>query len=52
LTIVGRSSGKVYFFDGAGSKQNVNDEDSKYFLSLVMGGCCGSSPSPYFEVVR
>ena len=52
LTITGKSSGKVYFFDGAGSKNDVNVEDVEYFMSLVVGGCCGSLPSHYFEIVR
>lgn len=49
IKIVGRSSGKVYFFDGAGSSDDVDVEDAEYFLSLRGGGCCGSEPSPYFE---
>jgi hypothetical protein len=52
LKITGHVSGKIYFFKGAGSKNDVNEEDVEYFMSLRSGGCCGSTPSPIFEIAR
>lgn len=52
LTITGHTSGKIYYFNGAGSIVEVQDEDVDYFLGLRVGGCCGSPASPHFEVVR
>lgn len=40
--ITGKYSGQVYFFNGAGSRQEVDETDVDWILSLSRGNvCCG-----------
>ena len=54
LNVTGKVTGRVYVFDGAGSKVNVDERDAQALLSRNRGiSCCsGNSASPYFEIVR
>jgi hypothetical protein len=54
LTIVGKSTGKTYVFNGAGSQLDVDEEDAVVMLEKTSGvkSCCDSPPSKYFDVVR
>ena len=54
LKTIGKVTGRVYVFNGAGSKLNVDERDAQALLSRNRGiSCCsGNSASPYFEIVR
>lgn len=56
LNIVGKSTGKLYQFFGAGYQLDVDSNDAEEMLKKRSGACggCPSSigPTPYFELIE
>ena len=57
LNVTGAVTGKVYSFNGAGSKQDVDKKDAEELLKRRRNtNCCPGSgvrvSSPYFEIAR
>jgi len=56
LNIIGKSTGKLYTFYGAGYQLNVDSKDAEEMLKKRSGACggCPSSigPTPYFEIIE
>lgn len=50
---VGKNTGRTYVFNGAGSVvENVDKIDAEEMVNLpVTPSCCGSYPTPYFQIV-
>ena len=53
LTYTGKITGNVYVFNRAGSQLDVDKRDAEIMLMRKGSpSCCGSQPTPYFDVVR
>ena len=57
LEIIGKVTGKVYYFGGAGSELDVDKDDAEIMMKKQSGAWCdgcpsSSGPQPYFELVR
>lgn len=53
LNVTGKATGNKYTFNGGGSEVDVDEQDVEYLLNKIIGkSCCGSTDSPYFEIVR
>jgi len=56
LNIIGKSTGKLYRFFGAGYQLDVDSKDAEEMLKKRSGACggCPSSigPTPYFEIIE
>jgi len=53
LNYVGKITGNLYVFNGCGSELDVNKKDAEIMLMRKGSpSCCGSQPTPYFDVVR
>ena len=50
VKVAGRS-GERYVFDGSGTEVKVNALDVYELLAKRRGGCCGTVPSPMFELI-
>jgi hypothetical protein len=49
----GKSTGRQYVFNGAGSIQDVDKKDAEFLLSKEgYRSCCDSYSTPYFEIVE
>lgn len=50
---VGKSTGRTYIFNGAGSiVEDVDKNDAEEMINLPLTpSCCGSFPTPYFQIV-
>ena len=50
---VGKSTGRTYIFNGAGSVvEDVNKIDADEMINLhITPSCCGSYSTPYFQLV-
>jgi hypothetical protein len=51
LNAIGKVTGKIYRFNGAGSEQDVDVRDAEHFLNQTMVSCCSGLTSKYFEIV-
>jgi hypothetical protein len=53
VKVTGNSTGKIYIFNGAGSIVNVDKSDLEIInrKNKVRPSCCGSYPSPYFDIL-
>ena len=56
LNIIGKSTGKLYRFFGAGYQLDVDSNDAEEMLKKRSGACggCPSSigPTPYFDIIE
>jgi len=56
LNIIGKSTGKLYRFYGAGYQLDVDSNDAEEMLKKRSGACggCPSSigPTPYFDIIE
>lgn len=56
LNIIGKSTGKLYRFYGAGYQLDVDSNDAEEMLKKRSGACggCPSSigPTPYFDIIK
>jgi hypothetical protein len=53
LNYTGLVTGKLYIFNRGGSIQDVDIKDAEIMLKRVeQQSCCGSTSTPYFEIVR
>lgn len=53
IYFVGKHTGRTYVFNGAGSVvEDVDKIDADEMVNLpVTPSCCGSFPTPYFQIV-
>jgi hypothetical protein len=51
LNAIGKITGKIYRFSGAGSEQDVDVRDAEHFLNQTMVSCCSGLTSKFFEIV-
>lgn len=53
LNYTGAITGKLYIFNRGGSIQDVDIKDAEKMLKREeQRSCCGSTSTPYFEIVR
>jgi len=54
LRTVGKATGKVYVFSGAGAIVNVDEEDAQMMTDRSLPGCCPGSvgSTPYFQIIE
>lgn len=56
LNYVGKVTGNIYHFFGAGSEADVDENDVEIMMKKRVGGVCdgcpaSSGPQPYFEII-
>lgn len=53
VNVTGKTTGKLYVFNGAGSMVDVDEQDAQEILSKRAGkSCCGPGRTPFFQLAE